>query len=204
FSRSSFVDNAGSEMLIEQRYNNGRIVLDRCTLAATGRPEVAPHLLEVRTFGASRIGVELRTADVKDNLGSAIDAVAGENSSLSVDASESSLQHFGHGVVTVGARQNGNAQLMLKGNSVVALVSDRAWVDVAASDMATVCADLTANRFSSMPGTVIHLAASAHSSMRVIGAPSSDGKAIAAMVAAANGGAVAAVEGTVVAAPTCH
>jgi hypothetical protein len=204
FSRSSFVDNAGSEMLIEQRYNNGRIVLDRCTLAATGRPEVAPHLLELRTFGASRIGVELRTADLKDNLGSAIDAVAGENSALSVDASDSSMQHFGHGVITVGAHQNGNAQLTLKGNSVVALVSDRAWVDVAASDMATACADLTANRFSSMPGTVIHLAASAGSSMRVIGAPSSDGKAIAAMVAAANGGAVANVEGTVVAAPACH
>jgi len=204
FSRSSFVDNAGSEMLIEQRYNNGRIVLDRCTLAATGRPEVAPHLLEVRTFGASRIGVELRTADLKDNLGSAIDAQAGENSSLSVDASESSMQHFGHGVVTVGARQNGNAQLIFKGNSVVALVSDRAWVDVAAADAATVCVDLSANRFSSMPGTVVRLAAGAQSSMRVIGAPSSDGKAIAAMVAAANGGAVTAVEGAVVAAPACH
>jgi hypothetical protein len=201
FSRSTFTDNAGSEMLIEQRFNSGRIVLDRCILAATGRPEVAPHLLEVRTFGNSRIGVEIHTGDLKDNLGSAIDAVANETSSLSIDASESSLQHFGHGVITVGAKQSGNAQLTLRGNTVVALVSDRAWVDVATSDAATACIDLTANRFSSVRGTVIHLGSSPPSSMRVIGAPSSD---VRAMVSAANGGAMTVVEGAVVAAAACH
>jgi len=201
FSRSTFVDNAGSEMLIEQRFNSGRIVLDRCVLAATGRPEVAPHLLEVRTFGNSNIGIEIRTGDLKDNLGSAIDAVASETSSLSIDSSDSSLQHFGHGVVTVTAKQSGNAQLTLRGSTVVALVSDRAWVDVATSDGATACVDLSANRFSSVPGTVIHLASSPRSSMRVIGAPSSD---VRAMLAAANGGAVTVVEGTVVAAAACR
>ena len=204
FSRSTFTDNAGSEMLIEQRFNSGRIVLDRCILAATARPEVAPHLLEVRTFGSSRIAIEIRAGDLKDNLGSAIDAVASETSSLSIDSSETSLQHFGHGVITVGAKQSGNAQLILRGNNVVALVSDRAWVDVATSDAATACADLTANRFSSVPGTVIHLASSPPSSIRVIGAPSSDARAIAAMLAAANGGAVSVVDGTVVAAAACH
>jgi hypothetical protein len=204
FSRSTFTDNAGSEMLIEQRFNSGRIVLDRCILAATGRPEVAPHLLELRTFGNSRIGIEIHTGDLKDNLGSAIDAVASETSSLSIDASESLLQHFGHGVITVGAKQNANAQLTLRGNTVVALVSDRAWVDVATFDAATACADLTANRFSSVPGTVIHLKSSPPSSMRVIGAPSSDARAIAAMISVANGGAVAVVDGTVMAATACH
>ncbi|HSY51575.1 MAG TPA: hypothetical protein VLC46_22425 [Thermoanaerobaculia bacterium] len=203
FSRSSFVDNAGSEMLIEQRFNSGRIVLDRCVLAATGRPEVAPHLLEVRTFGTSRINVELRSAELKDNLGSAIDAAAAEKSFLSVDTSDSSLQHFGHGVVTVASVQNGNAGLILRNNSVVALVSDRAWVDVTASDAATACIDLAANRFSSVPGTVIHLGASPHSSIRVIGAPSGDAPAIASMIGAANGGAIAVVDGAVAAVPTC-
>ena len=79
------------------------------------------------------------------------------------------------------------------------------WMDwSAAAEAASACVDITANRFSSVPGTVIHLAASAQSAMRVIGAPSSDGKAIAGMVASANGGAVAVVEGTVLAAPACH
>lgn len=204
FSRSSFVDNAGSEMLVEQRYNDGHIVLDRCVFAATGRPEVAPHLFELRTFGTAKIDVALRTAELRDNLGSAIDAVAGENSFLSVDVRDSSLQHFGHGVVTVAAKQKGNAHLVLRGNSVVALVSDRAWIDAASADTATACVDLAANRFSSVPGTVIHLMASPQSSMRVIGTPAGDAHAVASMLAAANGGAVAAIDGIAITAPDCH
>lgn len=204
FSRSSFVDNAGSEMLVEQRFNDGRIVLDRCVLAATGRPDVAPHLLEVRTFGTSKVHVELRSAELRDNLGSAIDAVASDSSSLILDARDSSIQHFGHGVVAVESKQSGKAQVTLRSNTIVALVSDRAWVDVAVSDAATSCVDLSANRFSSMPGTVIRLAASPRSTMRVIGTPSADAHAIAGMLAAANGGAMAAIEGSAIAAPECH
>ena len=63
---------------------------------------------------------------------------------------------------------------------------------------------VAANRFSSVPGTVIHLAASPQSSMRVIGAPAPDAHAVAAMVSAANGGAVAVVEGAAVSASVCH
>jgi hypothetical protein len=204
FSRSTFTDNAGSEMLIEQRFNNGRIVLDRCMLAGTGRPEVAPHLLEIRTFGAARIGVELRSADLRDNLGSAIDASAAETSSLSVEAGDSSLQHFGHGVVTVAARQGGSAQVALRNNAIVALVSDRAWVDVAAADTASACVELSANRFSTVAGTVIHLSTAPHATLRVVGVPAGAPPAIAAGVGAANGGALTVVEGAATGAPACH
>jgi len=203
FSRSSFADNAGSEMLIEQRFNNGKIVLDRCTLSATGRPEVAPHLLEVRSFGNARVDVELRTADLHDNLGSAIDAAAAEGSSLSVDTRDSSLQHFGRGILTVSAKQSGNARLTLRGNTIVALASDRAWIDAAASDNAGVCADIAANRFSSVPGTVIHLAASQQATLRILGVTPGPGS-INAAIAAANGGATAVVEGPAAAAASCR
>src|SRR5947209_10627532 len=111
FSRSSFVDNAGSEMLVEQRFNNGKIVLDRCTLAATGRPQVAPYLIELRSFGNAKVDVEIRTGDLRDNLGSAIDAAASETSSLSIDTRDSSLQHFGHGIMTVAAKQSATARV---------------------------------------------------------------------------------------------
>jgi hypothetical protein len=204
FSRSSFVDNAGSEMLVEQRFNDGRIVLDRCVLAATGRPDVAPHLLELRTFGSAKVAVDLRTAELRDNLGSAIDAVASESSSLSLDARDSSIQHFGHGVVTVASKQGGKAQVTLRGNTIVALVSDRAWVDVGTSDTATACVDLSANRFSSVPGTVIRLAAAPHSSLRVVGTSVADAQAVAVMLGAANGGVLAAIDGIATAVPDCH
>jgi len=197
FSGSSFADNAGSEMLIEQRFGSGHIVLDRCTLSATGRPEVAPHLVELRALGNAKVEVELRSADLNDNLGSAIDASAADSSSLSIDTRDSSLQHFGHGVVTVVSRQSGNARVALRGNTVVALASDRAWVDVAASDASNLCTDIAANRFSSVPGTVIHLAAAPRATLRVVGGSGSS-------VAAANGGAVTVVDGTPIAVSACH
>jgi hypothetical protein len=203
FSRSSFADNAGSEMLIEQRFNNGKIVLDRCVLSATGRPEVAPHLLELRSFGNAKVDVELRTADLHDNLGSAFDAAAAEGSSLSIDTQNSSLQHFGHGIMTVAAKQGGNARITMRGNTIVALASDRAWIDAAASDAAGICADIAANRFSSVPGTVIHLAASPQATLRILGLPAGTGS-IGAALAAANGGAVTLVEGPAAAAATCR
>jgi hypothetical protein len=202
FSRSSFADNAGSEMLIEQRFNNGKIVLDRCTLSATGRPEVAPHLLELRSFGKAKVEVEIRTADFHDNLGSAIDAAAAEGSSLSIDTRDSSLQHFGHGIMTVSAKQSADARITLRGNTIVALASDRAWVDAAASDNAGICADIAANRFSSVPGTVIHLAASPQASLRILGV-NPGGGSIDAALAAANGGAATLVEGLAAFAAVC-
>jgi hypothetical protein len=190
-------------MLIEQRFNNGKIVLDRCVLSATGRPEVAPHLLELRSFGNAKVDVELRTADLHDNLGSAFDAAAAEGSSLSIDTRDSSLQHFGHGIMTVAAKQNANARIVLRGNTIVALASDRAWIDAAASDNAGICADIAANRFSSVPGTVIHLAASPHANLRILGVTPGDGS-ISAAIAAANGGASAVVEGPAAAAAVCR
>jgi hypothetical protein len=196
FRGSSFADNAGSEMLIEQRYNSAHIMLDHCTLAATGRPEAARHLLELRAFGIAKIDADLRSTDLHDNLGSAIDVSAEEGSSLSIDARDSSLQHFGHGVVTVAARQSGNAQLTLRGNTIVALVSDRAWIDVAASDTAAICVDIAANRFSSVPGTLIHVAGSPHSTMHIAGGGSA--------LAVQNGGAVTIIDGAAVAVSTCR
>jgi hypothetical protein len=203
FSRSSFADNAGSEMLIEQRFNNGRIILDRCILSATGRPEVAPHLLEVRSFGNAKVEVELRTADLHDNLGSAFDAAAAESSSLSIDTRDSSLQHFGHGIMTVAAKQSANVRITLRGNTIVALASDRAWIDAAASDAAGLCADIAANRFSTVPGTVIHLAASPQATLRVLGLPPGT-PLIESALAGANGGASTVVEGFAAAAATCR
>jgi len=204
FSRSSFVDNAGSEMLIEQRFNNGKIVLDRCTLAATGRPQVAPYLIELRSFGNAKIEMEIRNGDLRDNLGSAIDAEASESSSVSIDAHESALQHFGHGIMTVAAKQSANARVTLRNSTVVALASDRAWVDVAATEAGTVCANIAANRFSSVPGTVIHLAASPQARISVVGAAAGDPGSISAALAAANGGASTLVEGPAAGVAECR
>jgi hypothetical protein len=191
-------------MLIEQRFNNGKIVLDRCILAATGRPQVAPYLMELRSFGSAKVEVEIRTGDLRDNLGSAIDAAASDTSSVSIDTRDSSLQHFGHGIMTVAAKQSANARVTLRNNMVVALASDRPWVDIAATEAGGVCADIAANRFSSVPGTVIHLAASPQSRISVLGVTATGAGAISAAVAAANGGATTVVEGPAASVSDCR
>jgi len=200
FSRSSFADNAGSEMLIEQRFNRGTIALERCTFSAAGRPDVAPHLIAVRTSGNGSADVQLRNGDLRDNLGAAIDASASENSSLAIGILDSSLAHFAHGVITLASRQGGKTQITMQRNTVVTLASDRPAVDVAASDSAVVCADISANRFSATPGTVIHLTASPHSTMYIVGMSLSD----AASIASANGGAITVIDGPAVAGPPCR
>lgn len=200
FSRSSFADNAGSEMLIEQRFNSGKIALERCTFAATGRPEVAPHLLEIRTSGNGSADVQLRNGDLRDNLGAAIEATASESSSLAIDIVDSSIQHFGHGVVSLASRQSAKSQITMQRNTVVVQTSDRPLVGVSASDSAGVCADISANRFSGATGTVIRLAAGPNATIRLAGLPSADASAMAA----ANGGAATAVDGPAVAGPSCR
>ena len=200
FSRSSFADNAGSEMLIEQRFNSGKIALERCTFSATGRPDVAPHLIEVRTSGNGSADVQLRNGDLRDNLGAAIEASASESSSLAIDVLDSSIQHFAHGVVAVSSRQSGKAQFTMQRNFVVAQASDRPLVDVSAADGASVCADISANRFSGAPGTVIRIASTPRATMRIAGLPSADANAIAA----ANGGAAAVIDGPAIAGPPCR
>jgi len=200
FSRSSFADNAGSEMLIEQRFNSGKIAIERCIFSATGRPDVAPHLIEIRTFGNGSADVQLRNGDLHDNLGAAIDASASESSSLAIDLLDSSIQHFGHGVVTLTSRQGGKAQITMQRNTVVAQTSDRPLLDVSAAGSASVCAGISANRFSGAPGTIIRIAATPHAAMRLAGLPAADANA----VAGANGGAATAIDGPAVAGPPCR
>lgn len=196
FSASAFADNAGSEMLIEQRFNNGRIIIDRCTLSAPQRPDVARQLLEIQSFGAARLDVAVRNSDMRDSIGSAIEAASAENSSLALSVADTTLQHFGHGIIAATARQTSHLAVTLHGSQFAApAVRERAWIEVSGADTAAVCADMTANRFAAPEGTAIRLAAAARAELRVVGAGGSDTRAIAADMAAANGGANVVIEG---------
>jgi hypothetical protein len=199
FTASSFSDNAGSEILVEQRFNNGRLVLDRCTLSAPQRPEVAKQLLEVNTFGEAKLDVDIRNSDFRDSIGSAIDASSSEKSSLALSVSDTTLQHFGHGIIDATATQSAHLGLAIHGNQLAApAVHDRAWIDVTSRDKASVCADVTANRFTAPEGTAISLSAGPGSEIRVVG-PGADSKTISA----ANGGVAIVVNGPATVTATC-
>jgi hypothetical protein len=204
FIASSFSDNAGSEMLVEQRFNSGRLILDRCTLSAPQRPDVAKELLDVKMFGAAKLDVAIRNSDLRDSIGSAIEATTAEGSSLALSVSDTTLQHFGHGVIGVAAKQSSHIAITVHGSQFAApAIRDRAWIDVAGSDKASVCAEISANRFTAPEGTAVHLAAGLGSRLAVAGGVTSGSNATAAAVTAANGGAPVVIDGVITADLTC-
>lgn len=204
FNRSTFADNAGSEMLIEQRYNNGVLILDGCVLSAPGRPEVALQLLEIQSFGAAKLDVAVRSSDMRDSIGSAVEASAAESSTLALSVVDTTMQHFGQRIITAEARQSSHLAVSVHRSQFAApAVRERAWIEVSGADNAVVCADLAGNRFAAPEGTAaIRLVAAPHSEVRTLGGSGLDARAIASAIATANGGALAVVDGSVTAITT--
>lgn len=205
FTASSFSDNAGSEVLVEQRFNTGRLVLDRCTLSAPQRPEVAKQLLSVQVSGAAKLDVAVRNSDLRDSIGSAIEAASSESSSLALSVADSTLQHFGQGIITASGTQSSHLTIVIHGSQFAApALRERAWIEIASKEKASVCAGVSSNRFTAPEGTAIRLSAAPGSQLALAGAGASgDNKAIAAAVTAANGGAPVVIEGVVSANLTC-
>ncbi len=204
FSASSFSDNAGSEVLVEQRFNTGRLVLERCTLSAPQRPDVAKQLLAAQVSGGARLDIAVRNSDLRDSIGSAIEASSSESGSLALAVAGTTLQHFGHGIITGSAAQSSHLAIAIHGSQFAApAVRERAWIEIAGKDKATVCADLNANRFTAPEGTAIRLAAGPGSQLAIAGAVTSDSKAAAAAMTAANGGAPVVIDGMIAANLTC-
>jgi hypothetical protein len=196
-SASSFADNAGREILVEQRFNDGRLVIDRCTLSAPQRPDVAKQLLEIQLFGAAKLDVAVRNSEMRDSIGSAIEASSAETSSLALSVVDTTLQHFGHGIIGAVASQGSHLGVTIRGSQFAApAVRERPWIDVRGSDSATLCVDVTANRFAAPEGTAIGLTAGPQAALRVVGGDA-DTQAIIAATEAANGGAAVLIHGSV-------
>jgi hypothetical protein len=114
------------------------------------------------------------------------------------------LQHFGHGIISVSAMQSSHLSIAIHGSQFAApAVRERAWIEIAGKDKATVCADVTSNRFTAPEGTAIRLSAAAGSQLAAAGAVTSGSNAAAAAMTAANGGAPVVIDGTIAANLTC-
>jgi hypothetical protein len=144
FTLSSFTDNAGSEVTIEQRFNHGRVIFDRCVFNATTRPTAAPRLVDIQVLGAGTLAVSLSDARLNDNAGDGIVLVASGNSSAALTISGSFAQKLGTTAVDVSARGAAN-----------------------------VCADLAMNTFLSAGPQAIRLVSLPGSRLQLAGATSS-------------------------------
>ena len=176
FSRLEVGDSGGGAIQLHQRFNRGRFLCDRCTLAQNERPGSAPFLIDGEVRGEGSLGLELSNLDLHDNAASAIRMEASDRSSLSVSLSASTAQRLGGSVLEVLAQQSSRARVSVDNVQITAPgTRDRSLLDVqlrgGASGTAKACVDLRANRFSLAGGgrPSIHLGGEAGSVMTVVG-----------------------------------
>jgi hypothetical protein len=192
FIRCHFTDNAGSEVKIEQRFNKGKVTFDRCVFAAPARPLIADSLVDVHALGGSSLEVEIVASELHDNAGSAIAATASGTATLVLTIADTALQHLGTGGVTLKAIDAAHATLAMARVQITAPAAPVV-VDAAASGTAVLCADLAANAFSGGRPPIRLTANGPQASLHVV-TNAGDAGALSQALAAANGGASAAVE----------
>jgi hypothetical protein len=192
FSRCRFNDNAGSEVLIEQKYNSGAVTFDRCTFAAPARPTVAEHLLEARVLGAASLQLKIANSELHDNAGSALAAEASGTASLAITLTDTTAQRVGTGGLSLAARDHAHASLSAERVQVAAPAAASA-VQVTASDSATVCADLHVSSFLGGRPSVRLTATGPSATLRVV-TNATTAAALPNAFAAANGGSTLLAE----------
>jgi len=145
-SNCRFTDNAGSQLRIEQRFNTGRVVLDHCELAAGERPQGGQRLLDLRSVGQSRLDVVMTNGSLHDNAGSAIDLSAAGSSALQFTIDDTNATHLGIGAINALAKEGSSIVLAMHRTQILApAVNDKALVELAAADHASLCIDSAAN-----------------------------------------------------------
>lgn len=191
FNRCRFTDNAGSEVLLEQKFNKGHVTFDRCVFSAEQRPTVASRLVDIHVLAASQLEIEIRDGQMHDNAGAAIDASASGTSSLALTVSDVTMQRLGTGGLSLHATESAHAAVQLIRVQIAAPAAPAA-VDLSASGSASLCADLSLSAFTG-GAPPVRLAAHDQATARVV-SNAAGPAALANAFAAANAGATIAVD----------
>jgi hypothetical protein len=144
-ARCNIADGSGGQLAIEQRFHPVSFVIDRCTIGAPQRPTASAALVALRAAGAASVDVRIDATTLRENAGSAIDAVARDTSSVRIAIAGSFGQSLGGSFVSVSAQQTATARLAMHGTRVVAPGSARPLVTMMLADAARGCVDVSAN-----------------------------------------------------------
>ena len=178
--------------MIEQKFNKGRVTFDRCVFAAPVRPLIAESLMDIHALAGSSLEVEIQGSELHDNAGSAITASASGTATIILTIADTALQHLGTGGVTLKALDAVHAALVMTRVQITAPAAPVV-VDASASGTATLCADLGANAFTGGRPPIRLAAKGPQASLHVV-TNATDAGVLANALAAANGGAAAAIE----------
>jgi len=182
FDHCSITDASGGAVYIEQRFNRGRVSFDRCTMAG------APHLLTARTAGFGALHLELKSIQLRDSSGSAVQIRSSEKSSIAFDMSDARAQRLGGHLLEVSASQASHAAASVQGGFIA---GSGEGISITVEASAEACVDLAGNHFDLASSTTpIRLAVrSPNARLRVVSAPSA---------------AIEAPPGTVTAVSSCN
>jgi hypothetical protein len=192
FNRCRFTDNAGSEVMIEQRFNKGRVTFDTCLFAASARPQIAESMIDIHALAGSSLEVDIRGSDLHDNAGSGITATASGTATFVLNIADTALQRLGTGGVSLKAVDAAHAALVMTRTQIMALAAPVV-VDGAASGTSTLCADIATNAFTGGRPPIRLTVNGPQASLHVV-TNAADAAGISSALAAANGGATAAIE----------
>ncbi len=192
FTLCRFADNAGSEVLIEQKFNHGRVTFDRCRFEAAARPLIADTLIGIHVLLSGALGVEVTGSELHDNAGSGVAATASGTSALSLSIADTFVQHLGTGGVTLRATDSAHASLAMARVQIAAPAAPVV-IDAAAAGSAALCTDFQASAFTGGKPPIRLAATGPQASLQVV-TGATGAAAIANAISAANGGAFAAIE----------
>ncbi len=167
-SNCRFIDNAGSQLRVEQRFNSGRILLDHTELAAEQRPQGGQRLLDLRSAGQSRLEIAIANSSLHDNAGSAIDVSASGTSAMRITIDDTSATHLGVGAINAAATEGSSITFAMHRTQIVApAVNEQALIELAASGHASLCVDAARNTLTGGLAP-LHVATSPGTSLRVV------------------------------------
>jgi hypothetical protein len=151
--RCSIVDGGGGAVAIEQRFNQGRIVFDRVTLAAPERPVAA--LLRARTTGSSLLQLDLNNLELRDNTGSGVQVNVTDTSTLFLNVPDARVQRLGGPMLQLSASDSSHTAVSIREGYVVGVRDSIVAIDLAQSSEA--CVDVAGNHFEQASANPVRL-----------------------------------------------
>jgi hypothetical protein len=170
FNRCTFDDAAGGAVVIAQQFNAGKVIFDRSTLGAPGRPVAAPQLVLLRSHGSARLEVELRNSNIHDNAGGAVRGEAAGSSALRLTLVDTHVERLGGTSIDLAAREGAQIALAFERADVMTpAVVDRPAVTIAANDASSACFSVAQSRvYTAAAGAPVRITAAPSARVSIV------------------------------------
>jgi len=197
FNRCNFADAAGGSVVVEQRFNSGRLSFDHCDMTSANRQSA--YLVRAGTTGGGKLRLDFNALQLHDTAGSGVFAEASEASELALTFAQPFVERTGGAFADVVAHQSSRVAFSLHDARIVApALTGRPLIAIdagsAPADGVETCVDINENTLffgGGAPAVRLH-ASSQYAKIRIVANGSASDAA--ALLGSMNRGAVVAIE----------